>query len=202
MRKSKINQLFLFQSYTNAFKETQEPGVLDDDDLFAGIEDGGDEDMDSINNLGDIFDGWGDGTPSFLLFFQEFLLQIALFIADAPMPQSSPTGHDRIMDAGLDDNTNRMSVGMDGSSCGQTRNGLEVENVSFLSLFIQTEVINISLTGRTSPSTTPCFGLFSINSSHRPHAILVLVLMSPPRKRLSRLLTYCPPSSLLKYPAK
>ncbi|XP_063699092.1 mediator of RNA polymerase II transcription subunit 13 isoform X2 [Culicoides brevitarsis] len=97
------------QSYTNAFKETQEPGVLDDDDLFAGIEDGGDEDMDSINNLGDIFDGWGD--------------------ANDPMPQSSPTGHDRIMDTGLDDNTNRMSVGIDGSSCGQTRNGMESENV-------------------------------------------------------------------------
>lgn len=40
--------------------------MLDDDDLFAGIEDGGDEDMDSINNLGDIFDGWGDGKSRLL----------------------------------------------------------------------------------------------------------------------------------------
>uniref|UniRef100_A0A336LMU5 Mediator of RNA polymerase II transcription subunit 13 n=1 Tax=Culicoides sonorensis TaxID=179676 RepID=A0A336LMU5_CULSO len=96
------------QSYTNAFKETQEPGVLDDDDLFAGIDDGGDEDMEGINIGLDIFDGWGDTDPQ--------------------MPQASPS-HDRTMDQGMEDNTHRMSVGMDGSSCGQTRNGIELENV-------------------------------------------------------------------------
>lgn len=35
------------------------------------------------------------------------------------------------MDTGLEDNTNRMSVGLDGSSCGQTRNGMELENVCY-----------------------------------------------------------------------
>lgn len=58
-----------FQSYTTAFKETQEPGVLDigDDELFADIGNGDDDDMEGIGGLGDIFDGWGDGKSYFFL---------------------------------------------------------------------------------------------------------------------------------------
>lgn len=61
------------------------------------------------------------------------------------MPQTSPTGHDRIMDTGLDDNTNRMSVGLDGSSCGQTRNGMEIENVSIYYSCVPTPNVNLTI---------------------------------------------------------
>lgn len=48
------------------------------------------------------------------------------------MPQASPTGQDRNSPNGMDDNTNRHSVGPDGSQCGPGRSGMssqEQENV-------------------------------------------------------------------------
>lgn len=49
------------------------------------------------------------------------------------MPQASPTGQDRHSPNGMEDNSNRHSVGPDGSNCGPGRGGLssqEQENVS------------------------------------------------------------------------
>lgn len=57
------NYKLYFQSYTTAFKETQEPGVLElgDDEFLIQLNDNDDGDeIGGIAGLGDIFD-WGEG---------------------------------------------------------------------------------------------------------------------------------------------